>query len=176
MFTLAIAAGHSLAERWLVPAAILSLVIVFGLPLLAMEFVFGMLIARAFLSGRAMVNPAVTFWAGGLLLLAPLFIDIPADRMIVSGIPAALLEHGAVFLPQISNRTFEFLGDASYSIYLLQVISIPGALQLAQAATPGMPGDAVVLWIMMASLAVGAANYVGFERPWLVYMRRKWPR
>lgn len=65
LFTLAIAAGHSLAERWLVPAAMLGLVIAFGLPLLAMEFVFGMLIARAFLSGRAMVNPAVTFWFGG---------------------------------------------------------------------------------------------------------------
>ncbi len=65
LFTLAIAAGHSLAERWLVPAAILGLAIVFGLPLLALEFVFGMLIARAFLSGRAIVNPAVTFWLGG---------------------------------------------------------------------------------------------------------------
>jgi len=94
--------------------------------------------------------------------------------LIGSGIPAALLVHGAVFLPQISNRTFEFLGEASYSIYLLQVISIPVALQLAQIATPGMPGDALVLWITVASLAVGAANYVGFERPLLVYAKRKW--
>lgn len=96
--------------------------------------------------------------------------------MIVSGIPAALLVHGAVFLPQFSNRTLEFLGDASYSIYLLQVLSIPVALQFAQAATPGIPGDAVVLWITVASLAIGAANYVGFERPLLVYAKRKWRR
>lgn len=176
LFALAIGTGDRLASRWLVPGAILGLAAVFGVPLVALEFVFGMLIANAFLSGRAMVNSAVTFSLGVAGLLASLLVDIPADRMIKSGIPAAFLVHGPAFLPQISNKALEFLGDASYSIYLVQVISIPVALKLIQTAAPGMPGDAAVVWIMTGSLAMGAINYIGFERPLMIFTTRNWRR
>lgn len=172
LFMLSIASGPFLTKRWLVYVVIFGLAIAFGLPLLALEFLFGMLIARAFLSGWTMINPAVAFSLGMAGLLTPLFVDVPADRLIVSGMPAALLVHGAVFLPQISNRTFEFLGEASYSIYLVQVISIPVAIKLAKMATPEMTAELMVIWVTSASLAVGAANYVGFERPLMIFFAK----
>lgn len=92
-------------------------------------------------------------------------MKIPGDRILSCGIPAALLVHGAVFLPQWRTGLVEFLGDASYSIYLVQVATIPVVLKLAYAVDPSVQGDLLILSIVVATIFAGVVNYMWFERP-----------
>ena len=48
------------------------------------------------------------------------------DRFIIWGLPATLIVIGAIYSKQIQIKLFLYLGDASYSIYLLQMLTIPG--------------------------------------------------
>lgn len=48
------------------------------------------------------------------------------DRFIVWGLPSTLIVIGAIYTKQIKNKFLLYLGDASYSIYLVQILTIPG--------------------------------------------------
>ncbi len=52
------------------------------------------------------------------------------DRFIIWGLPATLIVFGAIYSKQIKNKFLLYLGDASYSIYLLQILTIPGFYKL----------------------------------------------
>lgn len=148
-----------------IPAALLLLALVAGLPLLALEFLFGVLIALAFLAASPILPPVFTFTAGVGGLLASIALPIPGGRIVEWGIPAFLLVHGAVFLPEWKSAPLRFLGNASYSIYLVQVVSIPVVLKLALLLFPQLPSDLLTLLIVAATVTAGALNYVWFERP-----------
>ena len=48
------------------------------------------------------------------------------DRFIIWGLPSTLIVIGAIYTKQIKNKFLLYLGDASYSIYLVQILTIPG--------------------------------------------------
>ena len=85
---------------------------------------------------------------------------------------SALVVLGAVALERaspIKSRIVEFLGDASYSIYLTHVLTL-GALRLAWLRVPalnGMPFEPAVFMLVgiVLSAAVGTLIYVALERP-----------
>ena len=56
---------------------------------------------------------------------------IDYDRFIIWGLPAMLIVIGAIYSKQVKNKFFLYLGDASYSIYLLQMLTIPGFYKIA---------------------------------------------
>jgi exopolysaccharide production protein ExoZ len=92
---------------------------------------------------------------------------------------AGLVVLGAVSLERVrrvANRTMEFLGDASYSIYLTHVFAL-GALRRSWVRVPalnGMPHEPFVFMLVgiVLSACVGALAYVAFERPLLRYLGR----
>jgi peptidoglycan/LPS O-acetylase OafA/YrhL len=95
-----------------------------------LEFVFGMLIALALRSGFHIPRA----WAGAIVLAGALALvasdrwpDVP--RIIALGVPSAFIV-GALALadytakPALAWRALSFLGDASYSLYLVHPLAI----------------------------------------------------
>ena len=70
----------------------------------------------------------------------------------------------------------EFLGDASYSIYLTHVLAL-GALRIAWLRVPalnGMPLEPVAFMVVGIALSacVGGLTYLAVERPALNFLNR----
>ncbi len=92
---------------------------------------------------------------------------------------AAMVVLGAVSLERvwpIRNRTIEFLGDASYSIYLTHVLTL-GALRLAWVRVPGingMPFEPVAFMVVgiVLSACAGSLVYLAVERPVLRFLNK----
>ncbi|KQP48093.1 hypothetical protein ASF31_01770 [Brevundimonas sp. Leaf280] len=97
-------------------------------------------------------------------------------RAAVWGLPSALLVFGVVRMertdaaPGRLGRAAAFMGDASYSIYLVHVLVIRALGRLFESGMVALPGDAVVGLTVLASLAAGAVVHVWVERPLLKVM------
>jgi exopolysaccharide production protein ExoZ len=92
-----------------------------------LEFVFGILIGWWYVNHRTpKVWGMVSFVLGlGTFLGSLAFKDSGIDRVILYGLPSALIVFGLVNVAQYENRLLTALGDASYGIYLIQVFTIP---------------------------------------------------
>ncbi|OGT45981.1 MAG: hypothetical protein A3E82_07625 [Gammaproteobacteria bacterium RIFCSPHIGHO2_12_FULL_38_11] len=92
---------------------------------LMLEFLFGMIVAVISLYKEPSVRVTFcVFLLGVILLLASAIFQLEQiNRVILWGMPAALLVFGLVNLPQYKNALLRKLGDASYSIYLFQVFA-----------------------------------------------------
>ncbi|TFW14084.1 acyltransferase [Brevundimonas intermedia] len=94
-------------------------------------------------------------------------------RVVIWGLPSALLVFGVVRMertdaaPGRLERAAAFMGDASYSIYLTHVLVIRALGRLFESGVVAMPGDAVVVLTVFASLAAGVAVHLWVERPML---------
>ncbi|MFN3837980.1 MAG: acyltransferase family protein [Brevundimonas sp.] len=99
------------------------------------------------------------------------------QRVAVWGLPSALLVFGVVRMertdraPRRVARAAAFMGDASYSIYLAHVLVIRALGRLFESGMVALPGDAVVVLTVLASLAAGVAVHLWVERPVLKVMR-----
>ena len=187
-FYLVFALSLLLPTRWQVPAVVGVLLFAVSLrhlipyshaggfytmPLI-LEFGAGMLIARAVATGIA-IRP----WLAGLVFAlgwAALFSLAGGDhwRSIASGAPAALIVVGAVFLERGRRLPvlppLRWLGDASYSIYLTHVLTLPVLAKLWTAA--GLPASAWFIAVCLAAaVLVGTTVYHLVERPLLREMR-----
>ena len=93
---------------------------------------------------------------------------------------AGMVVLGAVALERVQrirNRAMEFLGDASYSIYLTHVLVL-GALRyiwLRMPALNGMPFEPVAFMLVgiVVSACVGSLAYIVLERPVVNFLNRK---
>ena len=144
-----------------------------------LEFCFGMMIALAYREGFRLwrAAAAVLVIAGFAALAFGPAADWP--RLAVWGVPAAAILAGAVLVTPpgeggVVARAFVFLGDASYSIYLvhwlaiLVLTGIVAYLRLDIAAAPRTYVAAHALFALAASVAV----YLAFERPVTRALRR----
>ena len=138
-----------------------------------LEFCFGMLIALAWRDGRRLPH-----WAS-LLLIAAAFAAYAASalwgpavtwRALEWGVPGAMLVAALALAretpaPGPIARVFVFLGDASYSLYLVHAIVIPAVRRLMPSLdTPLMPW-LYALALVAASIAAACLSYLWFERP-----------
>lgn len=119
---------NRLVEFW---AAIVLLAFVATIKVdpIFVEFVFGMFVGHFYVKqGKKvprLVAPVALF-AGGVVFIGSLwFKDQALSRVLVYGLPASILVFGAVTAKQIRAGFLSALGDASYSLYLVQVFTIP---------------------------------------------------
>src|SRR5262249_6812395 len=146
-----------------------------------LEFCFGMLIASAYRDG-VRLSPAV---AAGLIVAAATALAASAAwgfhlpwRAAEWGLPAAALVAGCALSKGsphlgIVGRAFGFLGDASYSLYL---VHLPVFIVVRKAWSLWGPADApwLLALIMFASAITAAiAVYMGFEDPSRRWLQRK---
>jgi exopolysaccharide production protein ExoZ len=103
--------------------------IAFYLNSIVLEFFLGMLIAKACINGIYFPRKTI-FWllgCGFVLLLFPAF-ESTVPKVLISGLPAALIVWSAASLGALENsipRVLLYLGDASYSIYLIHPFVCP---------------------------------------------------
>lgn len=97
-------------------------------------------------------------------------------RVLIWGLPSALLVFGVVRMERTDRapgrlaRAAAFMGDASYSIYLVHVLVIRALGRMFESGMVALPGDSVVGLTVLASLAAGAVVHVWVERPLLKVM------
>jgi exopolysaccharide production protein ExoZ len=145
-----------------------------------LEFVLGMLIALLYQAGYRVPRR----WAGGIVAIGALAL-VASDhwqhvsRLIVLGVPAAFIVAALVMADHRASegpvwRMASFLGDASYSLYLVH----PLAITLPRRFFPGLLDPAHWPWLyagMLMVVAVSAAIVVHllFERPTTRFLQRQ---
>lgn len=146
-----------------------------GLQIIDSEFLMGILAWAAWKDGRISIMTAATVVLS-VIALASLTIgqNIGIDRAVPLGIGAgfaALLpwlvvgeQKGRIRTPKILN----FLGDASYSIYLVHALPL---LMLIQVLA-GSSWYVLFLIIAFAGLAAGIAYHLLVERPLLAWSQK----
>jgi len=151
---------------------------------LTVEFIAGA--AIGVLVRRGLFLPGRTVFAAGALLLLIFHAGLaPQDgawpegwsRVLIFGLPSALLLYGAVSMEfaggRLLPRALGTIGDASYSIYLVQIFPL---LALGRAwswvRVPGLADNAVALMLTgCAIVAAGLLSYHLLERPSLALAR-----
>ena len=155
---------------------------------LVLEFVFGAVLAQAYISGALdrlaapwMILPAIF----GLLCVT----FVPADgiwlRVGLWGGAATLLLLGCVlaerWLDPVLPRFFEWIGEASYSLYLvhgfvLPVIGIVIEIVIARTPLHGAAAEALLVTLCMAaSTAAALVVYECVEAPVTAWLRAEHP-
>jgi peptidoglycan/LPS O-acetylase OafA/YrhL len=155
-----------------------------------LEFLAGCLIAhlagRGVCGGRWVAAAVALAWAVGAGVAVGLTGDRPfpiimtgvRPRVLVFGVPAALLVYAAVAAEaRAAGRPWRWLrrvGDASYSLYLTHAHVMLAAL-LLRARMPQAPWvhDAWLVVTFGACVAVGLAFFAAVERPLLNLVKRK---
>lgn len=130
------------------------------------EFLIGILIADV-------MNGERPYVAGAIVLAA--LATIPAhgwgERIWVAGVPSALLVAVAAFVDRRGTaldpitRFFAKLGDASYSIYLVQVFTITILCKIVTHLVPHIPLLAAIVLITALTVAASYVVFLLVERP-----------
>lgn len=148
---------------------------------LLLEFCFGMLVARAFATGKLQRLPT---WANVALVaagLAYLFVVPemgPWTRALGWGVAAAAALTGALSLERyVKGRLMAglvLLGEASYALYLTHGFVLPavGIVAAKLHITGYALGATLVVVSVIASTAVAIATYILLERPMTNVLRR----
>jgi exopolysaccharide production protein ExoZ len=144
-----------------------------------LEFAGGLLLGTAFVAGIRVP----WFVAFGLLLVGVSSLLIfghgtSLPRIIIRGGPAFLIVAGVLFMDreQPAKRVgiFQLIGDASYSIYLTQVLSLPAVGKLWQLAHFSCEGSMVAVFdasCLVVATLVGVTVYLVIEKPCLSALR-----
>jgi exopolysaccharide production protein ExoZ len=138
-----------------------------------LEFVFGVIVGSWFVNGRISWPMSV---AAACAIAAVLVTD-PANRVVMSGIPSALLVAAAAFVsrtrvdPSRPELALARLGDASYSIYLAQVQTVTLASVSIVSLIPAIPPLMLVIVTTGIVVALGMLLNILVERPLLKFSR-----
>jgi exopolysaccharide production protein ExoZ len=139
-----------------------------------LEFAMGVCLGAAVTAQRRAPAPiaAAAVIAGCGLFIAAALTAPPLDRVLVWGIPAALVVSGCVFLERETGPWLAplplLLGDASYSIYLVHMATVSAAFQaLGKLHALHNPAGMAAAMIVTALASVGAGVFVYWfvERP-----------
>lgn len=169
LFALAIFVPYLKALRLLVvvSGAVMGLVLLTGFGSVAISFCLGMIAA-------ATPPPAdiarkwgvllVVLVIGVLVYVASIPYNYEVPRWIKYGVPASLIVYALALLPQVKSLIGGALGDASYSIYLIQMFTIPFMAKIWPALGLNFSYGFVPATVIVTS-AAGLFIWVAFERP-----------
>ena len=144
-------------------------ILLLGVGSIALEFLFGALLARLLPLCKLTAKGGAALTLGGAVLLA-LGYGQPAayeHRVLCFGIPAAMIVAGAVVLPQRAGKVAVLLGDASYSLYLIHLFVLAAIF----AIVPAESGWMAVLLALMAAQFYAVALHRLVERPLTTLVR-----
>lgn len=150
-----------------------------------LEFVLGVIVGLIW-SRRPSIPrwmAATLFTVGGIWLAATVFTgyrDVSQsyytimglrslDRFLIWGIPSAFLVAGVVFLPSIASSAFTklmvYLGDASYSIYLVHLYGLAASIWILKRLPMHMNADISILLCLVMAAAFSCCFHSFIERP-----------
>ncbi|AXQ29919.1 acyltransferase [Solimonas sp. K1W22B-7] len=166
---------------WLQPEGLLAR---FATNSLILEFGYGVVIG-ALLSGRRdrsrgeEISGALVFVAGAVAIawVASLPGALPLPRGLCYGIPSAMLVWGALCLERRLGllARFKILGDSSYSLYLLHVMSLPAlGMVWRKIGFGGAAGNfTLLLFLFVGSIVSSIVLYRWVEVPLTRTLRRR---
>jgi exopolysaccharide production protein ExoZ len=135
--------------------------------LIVFEFLLGMWIGLLYVSNRAFIkNGSQLFLIGLILFCLPVFFkDISVNRFFLYGLPSSLIVCGAVWMSQISISVLTKIGDASYSIYLIQVFTISAYFKIIKTLKlTTVYSDIYIVGCIVVTVISGYALFVYFEK------------
>ena len=150
-----------------------------------LEFAMGVCLGAAVTAQRRVPAPiaAAAVIAGCGLFIAAALTAPPLDRVLVWGIPAALVVSGCVFLERETGPWLAplplLLGDASYSIYLVHMATASAAFQaLGKLHALHNPAGMAAAMIVTVLASVGAGVFVFWfvERPIIKHFKVPTPQ
>ncbi|MDB5583852.1 MAG: acyltransferase 3 [Bradyrhizobium sp.] len=142
---------------------------------LVLEFVMGIACAEFAMDRRP------PLWLGALLLIGLVTLNPHGwgARVLTGGLFGLLL----VFVVSTTNsgrlmrakimQILVTLGDASYSLYLVQALSIPVACRIFKKLMPMLTADMAIVIVSLFSVAAGYLCYIAVERPLGRLIRRR---
>ena len=164
---------------------ILFLVFVCNFSTILIEFIFGMLIGLFVRDKRVSRswNWTALVLAGAGFAISAVFDLASVERVIKWGIPAFLLVFGVIGINQLRKSFLVEIGNASYSIYLVQVFVIPATYKIV--GRMDLNQFAEVWAVMCLALTIGAGLVVyrlvefpitnRLQKWWTVSQRQKIP-
>lgn len=144
--------------------------------LMLLEFLAGIAIAALV---RRYTPPRWVGWLliaiGSIAILST--IGWEAKRTLQWGIPAAILVLGTVWAQiqckGVVGRYLVTVGDASYSIYLTQVFSLPAFAMILKIGGVTMPSELAVIALWVAACGAGVVFWWMIERPLTALFRKR---
>ena len=142
-----------------------------------LEFVGGLL--AALLHNKFYSKPhygwcALSFGIALLLMsISSTFSQAIEHRVLLWGIPSFLIVYGAVTIKQFKTIIGTLLGDASYSIYLLQMLSIPAFYKFMSWIGVNFNSDLLALLCLISTAVGGVLMYLVIEKPLILSLRSK---
>ena len=150
-----------------------------GNPLM-FEFLLGIAVANAPAARQTIwLIPAgaIALVAGGFMGIAPtgstldnLMGEGGFQRVLVYGVPAALIVHGTMQITA-SESAWTRQGDASYSLYLTHPLLMPTLLALWKLIP--LQADVVILITAAASIIFGWRIHLAIEKPVIAWLSRQ---
>lgn len=160
---------RSRAALLVIIAASFSVVALGSGTFLVFEFALGMIAAHLFHRTRVSHATGLLVAAFGFTLLCvSLFVpmhDIAADRFFVWGVPSFFIVLGAAWARQTSSPALAYLGDASYSIYLIQIPALPVFYFLITKGKIAINSDIYTVLCTVAITLIGCAVHSFLEKP-----------
>lgn len=173
MFFYLVFAGSLIISRrpWLAAAGIMFAVVLIGqgqsifpVNAIVLEFVLGMTIC-VWITQRRSAFPLIVGIVTVLLILPP---GPSRDRVLIYGLSSTGVVAAAVYLDirKVYNGSIlKELGNASYSIYLVHVVTISIACKFLTRWAPHTPSWLTIPFVSLLGIAVGYAAYRLLERP-----------
>jgi len=158
-----------------VSSGILFLVFVCNFPTILIEFIFGMLIGLLVCDKRVSrsLNWIALVLGGAGFAMSALFDLNSVDRVIKWGIPAFLLVFGAIGIDQIRNSFLIEIGNASYSIYLVQAFVIPATYKFVGRMNLDQFSEVWAALCLVLTTSTGFVVYRAIELP-IATRLQKW--
>ena len=96
------------------------------------------------------------------------------DRVLIWGLPATLIVIGATYSKQVKNKFILYLGDASYSIYLLQMLTIPGFYKIITHLNINIDNTFLSIICLLSSITFGCLFYSYVEKKLKLVKNKKY--
>ena len=141
---------------------------------LMLEFLYGVLIARFYLSGHRLPQGlSLALVLIGFPLLLATFDGSETTRSLISGLPAAAIVLGAVMLEKAPwgwprlRAGLQTLGDASYSLYLVHPVMLYGVSFAARYFPGGTPATGLLFFVvgLVIQTVASLVFYQMIEKP-----------
>jgi exopolysaccharide production protein ExoZ len=134
------------------------------------------LLLNGLIRGTGAISELQYVLSGNLSLARCRAWGVPAACLVF--VVVALEQHGAGFVQTAWLAPWVFLGDASYSIYLIHPLALLAVRYYGNLVHLQQSAELTVIVSMLIACAAGALCYVALERPMLRYLqaRSRWRR
>ena len=140
------------------------------------EFLFGMLIAYLYGHHTLDHKKGLAIAILGFVFLMCSINQLDSEyyhRVIIWGLPSFLIIFGLVYAEQYKSPLLEYLGNASYSIYLIHFLFIIVFYKFISNVSIVLNNDLLALLCLIGSILCGAILYSFIEKPLTKFSKSK---